>query len=314
MSTTIDPRPYSVASPLVLSYPEVRPDPELLNWVEAGLVGGVVVFRVNAPDDDTLAEAVQTLRGRAGERPFRIMIDEEGGDVRRLPDSDSSMHALRHYLTDGHDAAACAYVGVARRLRTIGIDTLLAPVVDVGGGEAGWLGLRTYSDDPDDVTHMAHAVITAVQNEGIDCCAKHFPGTRGVAHDTHLGAAEDPTPLTEWERRDAPPFRAAIAAGVHTVMVGHQKLLGFDATRPACLSPLIVSVLLRERMGFVGRILTDDLAMGAVSGNYPIESAVEAALAAGCNQVLICQDRVLQRRAIALWREICRRDVETSMP
>ncbi|HUU45757.1 MAG TPA: glycoside hydrolase family 3 N-terminal domain-containing protein [Acidobacteriota bacterium] len=306
------PGPCQIASPLVFSYPELRPDPELLAWIEAGLVAGVVIFGANAPDDDILTEAVRTLRRHAGERPFRVMIDEEGGDVRRLQETDRSMRPLRHYRTEGPAAAAQAYVGVARRLKAIGIDTLLAPVVDVSGPDAAWLGMRTYSDDPDEVAHMARAVITAVQNEGIDCCAKHFPGTRGVARDTHLGAAEDPTPLTDWERLDAPPFRAAITAGVRAVMVGHQKLLGFDAIRPACLSPLIVSVLLRERLGFIGCILTDDLAMGAVAGHYPIESAVEAALVAGCNQVLICHDRVLQRRAVTLWQEMCRRNAGTA--
>jgi beta-N-acetylhexosaminidase len=99
------------------------------------------------------------------------------------------------------------------------------------------------------------------------------------------------------------PFRAAIVARVDLVMVGHHRLLGFDAMRPASLSPVIVSALLRERLGFTGLVATDDLTMGAIVSRHPIEAAVAAALDAGCNLVLVCNDRVLQRRAVSAYRQ-----------
>jgi beta-N-acetylhexosaminidase len=292
----------SMPSGLVLSYDGVEPDAEFLEWLAAGLVAGVVLFQKNVRSDDHLRSAVASLRGTSP-KPIRIMVDEEGGRVRRLPDAPVSMDALRSYQSRPPEVVAAAYGRVAARLVDLGIDTLLAPVVDVGAAESAWLRDRTYSDEPSKVASMARVVVPAVQNRGVAACAKHFPGTRAVRADPHQGVAVDPTPLSEWEQFDAPPFRAAILAGVQMVMVGHQRMMGFDATRPACMSPLITTVLLRERLGFQGLILTDDLAMGAIAKHYPIEDAVRASLAAGCDLVLVCQERILQRRAVAYWRE-----------
>ena len=289
-------------SGLVLSYDGAEPDAELLKWLADGLVAGIVLFQNNVHSDDHLRSAVASLRG-ASPQPIHIMVDEEGGRVRRLPDTPVSMDTLRSYQSGPLEAVAAAYDRVAARLVDLGIDTLLAPVVDVGAAASAWLHDRTYSDEPSMVASMARVVVPAVQNRGIAACAKHFPGTRAVGADPHHGVAVDPTPLTEWDRFDAPPFRAAILAGVQMVMVGHQRMMGFDAVRPACMSPLITTVLLRERLGFQGRILTDDLAMGAIAKQYPIEDAVRASLEAGCNLVLVCQERILQRRAVAFWCE-----------
>lgn len=292
----------SPRSPLVLSYSGVSPDSELLDWMAEGLVAGIVLFADNAPTDDHLAAGIEQIR-KTTATPIRVMVDEEGGRVRRLPEGPLSMPALRDYHKKSTAAVADAYGRVAGRLRTLGIDTLLAPVVDVGSPEAEWLHDRTYSDTASEVATMTGAVIEAVQKSGIDCCAKHFPGSRGVVEDTHHGPADDVTPPREWDTVDAVPFRAAIAAKVRMVMVGHQRLMGFDDLRPACLSPLVVGSLLRKHLGFDGLVLTDDLGMEAISLSYPIEAAIPATLEAGCDLVLICKNRPLQRRAVAALRE-----------
>ena len=289
-------------SPLVLSYSGVSPDSELLDWIAEGLVAGIVLFADNAPTDDHLAAGIERIR-KVAPHPIRVMVDEEGGRVRRLPKGPSSMPALRDYSRKSAEAVAKAYGRVSGRLRALGIDTLLAPVVDVGSPAAQWLHERTYSDAAEEVATMARTVIEAVQDSGIDCCAKHFPGSRGVRQDTHGGPAADATPPREWDTVDAVPFRAAIEAKVRMVMVGHQRLMAFDALRPACLSPLIVGALLRERLGFSGLVVTDDLAMEAISLSYPIEKATAAAVEAGCDLVLICGNRPLQRRAVTDFRE-----------
>lgn len=291
-----------MTSPLVFSYEGLEPDVELLGWLRAGVVGGIVIFQKNALSDAQLRAMVGLLRSTAPV-PIRIMIDEEGGRVRRLPDSPVSMPSLRSFQSSATHLVAAAYARVAQRLGGLGIDTLLAPVVDVGATESEWLHDRTFSDDPAEVVAMAKAVIPAIQSTGVSACAKHFPGTRAVSADPHLGIAVDPTSLSEWDKVDAPPFRAAVLAGVHMIMVGHQRMLGFDATRPACTSPLIATALLRERLGFGGLVLTDDLAMGAIAKQYPIEDAIRASIEAGCNLILVCQNRFLQRRALSFWQE-----------
>ncbi|MEW5876000.1 MAG: glycoside hydrolase family 3 N-terminal domain-containing protein [Candidatus Zixiibacteriota bacterium] len=288
----------SVHSPLVLSYDGLEPDDELMDWVSTGLASGVVIFKENATDETRLAAAIARIRGVASGR-FHVMIDEEGGRVRRLPDAPASMPFLRTMESESPDAVAGAYRRVAERLLPLGIDTLLAPVADVGDPAGAWLRDRTYSDDPRRTAAMLHAVIPAIQKTGIHACAKHFPGMRAVTIDPHTDVATDPTRPSAWEAIDAIPFRTAILAGVHMIMVSHQIMMGFDATRPACLSPLIIRVLLRERLGFAGLVLTDDLAMGAISKKYPIDQAVRAAVEAGADLVLVCRNRELQRRAVA---------------
>jgi len=292
----------NISSPLVFSYDGIGPDRELLRWIEDRRVGGVVIFRENAVDERALSVAIRALRD-AGGPTLRIMIDEEGGQVRRLPDAPTSMRDLRDYEAEDVRVVADAYANVARRLDGFGIDTLLAPVVDVGNHHAEWLRRRTYSDSAPQVALMASAVIPAIQRVGVAACAKHFPGTRTVAQDTHRNEAIGDASIPDWERIDAIPFRAAIQAGVATVMVGHQRMQSLDAARPACLSPIIVRALLRERLGFNGLVLTDDMAMGAMTQRYSMDMAVPAASAAGCDYLLVCRNRLLQRQALFAYEE-----------
>lgn len=292
----------NTVSPLVLSYSGPKPDDELLGWIGDGLVSGVVLFGDNAPDDDAVRAATEKLTA-ASPGPLLIMVDEEGGRVRRLPEAAESMPELRAYAAEPLTTLCDAYVAVAERLKRLGINVLLAPVLDVGGFGTEWLDPRTFSDDPQQIAEMAATVIPAIQETGTIACAKHFPGLHGVAIDPHTDKATERTPPSDWEVLDAIPFRAAVTAGVKSIMIGHQIMMGFDPENPSCLSPIIVSVLLRQRLGYLGLIMTDDLAMGAIAKYYKIEHVIPKALRAGCNRTIICNDRELQRRAVAFWRD-----------
>ena len=288
-------------SPLVLSYEGDHPDEELLGWVREGVVAGIVLFKANATSEDAIKSAVEQLRASCPTR-LSIMIDEEGGRVRRLPDAPESMPALRTYGSGSLETVAAAYKAVAERLRRLDIDMLLAPVIDVGGEDTDWLDDRTFADDPDRVAAFARAVIPAIQGTGVAACAKHFPGLHSVAIDPHTERAIERTPPSQWDQLDAVPFRAAITSHVGAVMVGHQIMMGFDPEHPACLSSMMVGMLLRQRLGYTGLVLTDDMAMGAIAKYYRMDRAVSLALRAGCNRVLICQNRDLQRQAVEGWR------------
>jgi beta-N-acetylhexosaminidase len=287
-------------TPLVLSYKGLTPDAELMEWVHAGLVAGIVLFRDNCTDETALSAAVSSLR-RQSPHDLYIMIDEEGGRVRRLLDAPGSMSDLRSYEGGSVTGVAKAYCAVAQRLKSLGIDTLLAPVVDIGDDGAEWLNSRTISHDPDRVAEMAKAVIPAIQVEGIHACAKHFPGTGRVTLDPHHGPVVCHINPGEWERQERIPFDAAIAANVDMVLVGHQIMEGFGETLPACLTSAIPKFLLRRHLGYQGLILTDDLGMGAIARMFPIEEASERALESGCDLILICNDRDAQRGAVTHW-------------
>ena len=288
-------------SPLVFSYKGIIPDAELMSWAREGMLGGIVIFRDNTVNETALRRGIEAVQ-EAAPRPLRTMLDEEGGRVRRLLDSPVSMPDLRTMKDGGPEAVANAYARVARRLQTLGIDTLLAPVADVGAPGAEWLNSRTYSDDPHEVASMVHHAVGAIQSQGIASCAKHFPGSGSVRHDPHLGTARDETSRTRWDLHDAIPFRAAVATGVEMIMVGHQESAAFDDCRPADLSANVIRRVLREGLGFGGLVLSDDLSMGAIARAFPIEVSLNAALDAGCDLVVVCNDRVTQRRALSAWR------------
>ncbi len=287
-------------SPLVLSYKGLSPDDELLGWLSDGAVGGIVLFRDNCTDEIALRDSIAAMRN-ASTHPLYTMIDEEGGRVRRLPDAPSSMKDLRNSEQRSPAEIGVAYEVVAQRLKSLGIDTLLAPVVDIGNDGAEWLNSRTISHDNARVAEMARAVIPAIQSVGVHACVKHFPGTGRVTLDPHHGPVTCTINAGEWEAHERLPFDAAIASAVYMVLVGHQVMEGFGETLPSCLTPAIPKFLLRRHLGYQGLILTDDLSMGAVATMFPIEESVDLALEAGCDLVLVCNDRDAQKRAVAHW-------------
>jgi len=283
---------------LVLSLAGPEPDDELKEWIESGLVAGVVLFADNFVSISQLTAVTGRLK-EWGSKSFHIMIDEEGGRVRRLPPNLSPMPSISSYGADGKVAqTAQDYASVCRTLSRMGINTLLAPVLDVRTAENTWLADRMFSDNSQDVVEFASYVVHAVQHTGVAACAKHFPGLGGVHDDLHHRQFLVGDSVQQIEERDLPPFRSAIAAGVGMIMVSHAIYYALDPVRPAVFSPLIVTELLRKRLGFSGLILTDDLVMGAITHVLPIEKAVDDALQAGCDLILVCRNRPVQRRAV----------------
>ncbi len=280
------------------SYAGSKPDPELLSWIEAGMVHGIVLFADNCRSLSALKAAIEMLRGRC---PYdlRIMIDEEGGRVRRLPPAVSPMAALPYYgERDDIAGVLHGYRGVARFLHSLDIDTLLAPVVDIQTDRNIWEADRTFSQEPTAVASFAAEAVRVIQDQGIDACAKHFPGLGGVGRDLHHHPDSVDATRDLLINQDCAPFVAAIRSGVNTVMVSHALYSELDAQNPAVLSTRIVTDLLRHQFGFSGTVLTDDLAMQAVSHMGPIERVLDRAEQAGCDMALVCHDRALQRRVV----------------
>ena len=283
---------------LALSFAGPEPDLELLEWIKAGYVAGVVLFSDNFVSPFQLTDAIALLQ-ETSDQPLRVMIDEEGGRVRRLPESISPMPDLSSYGKNNNAAgAATDYAAICRTLAGMGINTLLAPVADVRARHNEWLADRIYCDNPHQVADFIAQAVCAIRQTSLATCAKHFPGLGGVHLDLHHDHFVVEDSAQTIEERDLVPFRAAIDAGVDMVMVSHATYQTLDPTRPAVFSPVIINNLLKKHLGFSGMVLSDDLAMGAVSRLVPIEKATEQALHAGCDILLICHDRPHQRRAI----------------
>lgn len=260
-------------------------------------VGGIVYFAQNLqnPDQTTamLANVAQFYADDGNVPPF-LAVDEEGGTVARVAGNDA------FGATDVGDASALGAAGdaaaaqaaaeqIAGYLKPLGFNLDFAPVCDVVDPlRSDTMGLRSFSSDAATAAAMASAEVEGFLSQGMLCCAKHFPGIGAAPGDSHTGAITIEKTAEELEAVDLVPFKAAIEAGVPFVMVGHVSLPNVigDET-PASLSSAAVQGLLRDTLGFTGVVVTDSLAMGAITERYSPAEAAVAALSAGCDVPLM---------------------------
>jgi len=256
-------------------------------WVRrraaAGL-GGVVLYGRNVESPGQLAELTRQLHA---ERPeLLVAIDEEGGDVTRLEVQTGSSYPGNLALGAADDVGLTRTVAAAMgaELATAGIDLDLAPDADVNSNPANpVIGVRSFGAEPRLVAAHTAAFIEGLQGAGVAACAKHFPGHGDTSTDSHL---ELPVAAADPHQGALEPFRAAIAAGVQSIMTAHILVPTLDSV-PATLSRRILHGLLREELGFQGLVITDGLEMRAISDGVGIAEGTVQALIAGCDALCI---------------------------
>jgi beta-glucosidase len=178
-----------------------------------------------------------------------------------------------------------------REARALGLNWVLAPVCDVNNNPANpVINVRAWAEQPAAAAELVAAFCQGLQAEGVLGCAKHFPGHGDTSSDSHLELPLLPHDRQRLEAIELPPFRAAIAAGVATVMTAHLLLPALDPQRPATLSAAVLTGLLRQELGFNGLVVTDALMMEAISANYGPGEAAVLALEAGADLVLMPAD------------------------
>lgn len=248
-------------------------------------VAGFIVF---GGDRDLTPPFLARLKAAAG-RPLLVMADYERGAGGMVPGYLELPPAMALGATRSPEAAYMAGKITALSARDIGVNVVLAPVLDVlSRPDNPILGTRAFSDDPDLVTQLGLAFIEGVQEEGVLACAKHFPGHGDTALDSHT---ELPTVDASPEilfTRELPPFRRAVRAGVGMVMTAHVVYAGLDPANPATFSSAIVKDLLFDDWGYRGLVITDALVMAGAraSGGRPEFRA----LAAGVDLLLYPED------------------------
>jgi len=175
----------------------------------------------------------------------------------------------------------------ARDLHALGLSVNLAPVVDVLSNSNSPIGTRSYGGNPQLDARLAVAAIGGYQQHGMAAVAKHFIGLGHTAIASHEALPTVRRTLPQLEKVDLVPFRAAISAGVAALLVAHVALPAIDPVRrPASLSPVIISGLIRQHLGYRGVVLTDSLVMGALPAGHGPEAA-EQAFAAGADILLL---------------------------
>ena len=263
--------------------------------------GAVVVFARNFEQAAQFTALRRALEAALG-RPLLLMVDHEGGRIIRFASDVTRFPSAEVQGRAGCEAIARQGAVEAEELRALGVSMNLAPCVDVrvAGGDPV-IGDRSYGEDPAQVTACALARIRGLQSHGVAACAKHFPGLGAVPSDPHH---ELPTIALDWrtlEEVHLPPFQAAVADGVAAVMSSHVCYpdLGEPPGLPATFSPRLVTGLLRQRLGFDGVIMTDDLEMGALRRLGGVGEAAVEAVAAGHDIALVCADPAAAEEAFS---------------
>jgi len=258
-------------------------------------VGGVILFAHNFQDAaqlQALAEEIAALR----EPRLFVCVDHEGGRVQRFREGFTSippMRALgRLWDRDRTVALAAAHaVGytIAAELDAHGVDFSFAPVLDLDYGSSSVIGDRALHFDPGAVGVLAAALVEGLAAGGVAAVAKHFPGHGFAALDSHVSVPRDERRVEEIMRKDVAPYRPVIAAGLKGIMPAHVIYPQADA-EPAGYSRYWLQTVLRGALGFDGLVFSDDLSMEGASTAGGVPERAAAALAAGCDMVLLCQD------------------------
>lgn len=253
-------------------------------------LGGVILFARNVDSPEQVAEVAREAQELARELPLWVSVDQEGGRVARLKSPFTVWPPMMTLGRSGDEQLAMRFArALAAELRAVGISLDYTPVLDVHTNPANpVIGDRALADRAEDVARLGRAIITTLQQEGIAACGKHFPGHGDTSTDSHFELPLIEHPPDRLEEVELVPFRAAIDAGVASIMTAHILIPELDRERPATLSPAIVDGLLKRTLGYGGLVLSDDLEMKAIAGRYGIGEATVAAVGAGCDAVLMC--------------------------
>jgi len=251
-------------------------------------VGGFIHFSPNIVSSGQISSLNATLQ-EYSKVPLLLAVDEEGGRVARLRNSlrAHSVRAMLTYESDGESTAFDNAVILSNALKTHGFNTNFAPVADVWSNPANTaIGDRAYSRDFDSASELVAAAVRGFKESSIACSLKHFPGHGNTREDSHYSTAYVNRSLDELRDNELKPFAAGIAAGADMVMTGH-LIVPEICELPATLSKVLITDVLRDELGFDGVVITDSLAMDAISRQFGAEFVAITAINAGVDILLM---------------------------
>ena len=258
------------------------PGSEPPDWIRRFLADGgrgIVLFSYNVDDLPALAASL-----RAEREDVLLAIDEEGGDVTRLEWREGSSYPSAAALGALDEPALTEEVAaaIAADLAAAGVNWNFAPVADVNVPANPVIGVRSFGSDASVVARHVAAAVRGFQRVGVAACAKHFPGHGSTVEDSHLALPALVGPI----EAGLEPFRAAIAAGVASIMTAHIKVNADAAT----LDHSVLHDLLRRELGFDGAIVADALEMKGVSARHGLFDAAVLAVEAGSDALIVGHD------------------------
>jgi beta-N-acetylhexosaminidase len=281
----------------------------VLTDAERGLIrdadpAGFILFGRNVVDRAQLRALTDALRDASGRADLPVLVDQEGGRVARLgPPVWPAFPAAGRFaaLYDKAPMSAIEAVranarALALMLADVGINVDCAPVLDLRhGGADAIVGDRAFGAEPMQVAALGRAMLDGLAAGGVAGVVKHIPGHGRARADSHKELPVVDAPAAELEA-DFAPFRA-LAGRAPMAMTAHILYPAWDADRPATLSPTVIETIIRGAIGYDGLLMSDDIAMDALSG--PLPERAKAALAAGCDVVLHCSGAPADTEALA---------------
>jgi len=298
----------------MLSYGGDQPTPLLYDWIQRRGLGGVKIFGWNADDTDKLASAITSIQKAAQGGPLAvppfIATDQEGGWIRHVRGATSVTPGnmaigASAWPSDAYQSAY--YIGV--ELKALGITMNFAPAVDLATRpESEIIGPRAFSADPTQTGILAAAWVRGMSDAGVLATAKHYPGHGDTTLDSHgilpiIRIDEE----TLWNR-ELVPYRMLAAEGVPGIMSGHLAFPRIDGSNePASLSHHMIQDILRDRIGYDGLVITDDLLMTGAASSGGLADTCERAIRAG-NDILmfsrtLAMDDQVWNHMYALYRD-----------
>ena len=269
-------------------------DRQLLRQPE---VGGLILFARNIDHPRQVQELCRSIRAI---RPDMLLaVDQEGGRVQRLRRDFIRLPPMREFALRA-DATQLAEISgwvMATEVLAVGLDFSFAPVLDLDYQRSAVVGSRAFEGDPQRASELAGAFIRGMHAAGMAATGKHFPGHGWVEADSHVSIPMDERGLDALRARDLVPFRQ-LSGVLDAVMPAHVIYPQFD-DRPAGFSRRWLQDVLRGELGFGGVIFSDDLSMAGAHVVGDAASRIEAALSAGCDMGLVCNDRAAAELAVS---------------
>jgi beta-N-acetylhexosaminidase len=270
------------------------------------LVGGVILFARNYAEPAQLDALTAAIRAARAPR-LPIAVDHEGGRVQRFRAGFTAIPPMRTLgeSWDGDVARAAREAEslgatIASELRAHGVDFSFTPVLDLDWGSSTVIGDRAFHGNANAVAHLASALCRGLRAHGMAAVGKHFPGHGHVAADSHTEIPVDDRPMATIAAHDLVPFAALVKAGLEGIMPAHVVYPAVDA-QPAGYSRVWLQEVLRGRLGFDGLVFSDDLDMAGAHGVGGMIARAEAAIGAGCDAVLVCNDFAGMDALLGTW-------------
>jgi len=289
----------------MVGFDALEPDEHITRLIKHHNVGGIILFRRNVESPKQVAalcQRLQAINAQVSDLPLLIALDQEGGMVMRIEQGVTPIPSAMAFQAAGsvHDCEQLHRIS-GEEMRQIGINMMLAPVLDVNNNRSNpVIGVRAFGEDADTVINYGTAALRGLKSAGVITIAKHFPGHGDTSTDSHFALPLITHDRARLDAIELPPFKAAIAQGVDAIMTAHVVFPAIEKEPgiPATLSKAVLTDLLRGELGFNGVIISDCLEMAAIVDGIGVTQAAVKTLKAGADIALISHLEERQQEAM----------------